>query len=199
MACAIFKLTQCIKDINCWMVNNKLKLNPNKTEFFVAPSVHHKQKLQDLSLHIDNVTISPSNSIRNLGIVFDPQLTMSQHVRKLCKSVNWQIRNLTRIRRFLDQDTYANMVRTLILSLLDYCNILVNGMAQKDLYRLQKLQNKSARLVYRVPCLNLLMSLLCWTIFIGSALKSVLYLRLFCMCIRHWMVSVLSTSLIAEW
>ena len=34
---------------------------------------------------------------------------------------------------------------------LPTCNILVNGMAQKDLYRLQKLQNKSARLVYRVP------------------------------------------------
>ena len=33
VACAIFKLTQCIKDINCWMVNNKLKLNPDKIEF----------------------------------------------------------------------------------------------------------------------------------------------------------------------
>ena len=83
------------------MVNNKLKLNPDKTEFFVMSSVHHKQKLQDLSLHINNVTISP-NSIRNLGIVFDPQLAMSQHVTSLCKSVNWQIRNLTRIRLFLD-------------------------------------------------------------------------------------------------
>ena len=34
VACAIFKPTQCITDINCWMVNNKLKLNPDKTEFF---------------------------------------------------------------------------------------------------------------------------------------------------------------------
>ena len=76
---------------------------------------------------------------------------MSQHVTNLCKSVNWQIRNLTRIRRFLDQDTCANLVRTLILSRLDYCNILFNGMLQKDLYRLQKLQNKCARLVYRMP------------------------------------------------
>jgi exonuclease III len=151
VACAIFKLTQCIKDINCWMVKNKLKLNPDKTEFFVMSSVHHQQKLQDLSLHIDDVTITASSSIRNLGIVFDPQLTMSQHVTNLCKSNNWQIRNITRIRRFLDQETCANLVRSLILSRLDYCNILFNGMAQKDLYRLQKLQNKCARLVYLVP------------------------------------------------
>ena len=123
----------------------------NHFEREVISSVHHKQKLQDLSLHIDNVTVTPSNSIRNLGIVFDPQLTMSQHVTNLCKSDNWQIRNLTRIRRFLDQDTCANLVRTLILSCFDYCNVLFNGMAQKDLYHLQKLQNECARLVYRVP------------------------------------------------
>ena len=46
------------------------------------------------------LTISPSNFICNLGIVFDPQLTVSQHVTNVCKSVNWQISNLTRIRYF---------------------------------------------------------------------------------------------------
>ena len=73
-------------------------------------SVHDKEKLQDLSLHIGNVTFSPFNSIRNLGVVFDQQLTMSQHVTNLRKSPYWQIRNLTRIRRFLDQDTCANLI-----------------------------------------------------------------------------------------
>ena len=39
----------------------------------------------------------------------------------------------------------------LILSRLDYCNLLFNGITQKNLVRLQKLQNKCARLVNMQP------------------------------------------------
>ena len=34
---------------------------------------------------------------------------------------------------------------------LDYCNVLLNGLAKKDLKRLQKLQNKCARLICQIP------------------------------------------------
>jgi hypothetical protein len=161
VSCAIFKLSQCVKDINSWMVLNKLKLNPDKTEFFVISSVHHQNRLKDLSLHINNVMILPSLRIRNLGVVFDQKLSMSHHVTKLCQTINWQIRNLNRIRRFLDLDTCANIVRALILSRLDYCNILFNNITQKDLERLQKLQNKCARLIYLQPRSAHITPLLC--------------------------------------
>ena len=74
-------------------------------------------------------------------------MTMTQHVTNLCQSVKWQIRNIYKIRKFIDSDTFANIVRALILSRLDYCNLLFNGITQKNLVRLQKLQNKCARLV----------------------------------------------------
>ena len=38
-----------------------------------------------------------------------------------------------------------------VLSRLDYCNLLFNGITQKNLVRLQKLQNKCARLVNMQP------------------------------------------------
>ena len=72
---------------------------------------------------------------------------MTQHVTNLCQSVNWQIHNICKIRRFIDFDTCANIFRALILSPLDYCNLLFNGITQKNLVRLQKLQNKCAWLV----------------------------------------------------
>ena len=76
---------------------------------------------------------------------------LSNHITSLCRSINWQIRNISRIRRFIDFDTCANTVRALILSRLDYCNLLLNNITQKDLTRLQKLQNKCARLIYQQP------------------------------------------------
>ena len=151
-ACAIFKLAQCVKDINNWMIQNKLKLNPDKTEFFIACSPHHDKRLQHLSLPLDGTaTILPSTEVRNLGVVFDRHMSMSNHITSLCKSINWQIRNINRIRRFIDFETCANTVRALILSRLDYCNLLFNHITQKDLTRLQKLQNKCARLIYQQP------------------------------------------------
>ena len=39
----------------------------------------------------------------------------------------------------------------LILSRLDYCNILFNNVSQRNIDRLQRLQNKCARLIYLSP------------------------------------------------
>ena len=149
--CALFKLSRCVADIQHWMVENKLKLNQDKTEFFVAASPYNMKKLGNISLLLDNVEVFPSKSIRNLGVVFDNQMCMSDHVTQLCKSINWLIRNINRIRHFIDMDTCHNLVRALVLSRLDYCNVLLNGISKKDLNRLQRLQNKCAKLVCLKP------------------------------------------------
>lgn len=114
-------------------------------------SSHHKTVLQDVSFHIVDDIISQSSTVRNLGVVFDQQLNMDQHITKRCQSINWQIRNLYRIRRYIDQETCANIVRAMLLSRLDYCNVLFNNITQKDLDRFQRLQNKCARLVFMPP------------------------------------------------
>jgi len=150
-ACALFKLSRCVKDLQSWMLYNKLKLNQKKTEFFIASSVHHYKILQHLSLYLENQEIKPSPKIRNLGVIFDHSMKMSDHITNLSRSVNWQLRNLNRIRKYLDTDTCHNIVRTLILSKLDYCNALMYGIDKKNLNRLQTLQNRSARLIFKLP------------------------------------------------
>ena len=46
---------------------------------------------------------------------------------------------------------YIYIVRSIVLSKLDYCNILLNNITKKDLRRLQKLQNKCLRLIFQLP------------------------------------------------
>ena len=133
------------------MLNNRLKLNQAKTEFVVASSSHHYRSLQHLTLNLDGHEIPSSPSIRNLGVIFDYSMTMAEHITNLSRSINWQLRNLNRIRKFLDTDTCHNIVRTLILSKLDYCNSLLYGIDNKHVNRLQVLQNKCARLILKQP------------------------------------------------
>ena len=125
--CALFHLSCCVKDLQTWMLNNRLKLNQAKTEFFVASSSHHYSSLQHLTLNLDGHEIPSSPSIHNLGVIFDFSTTMAEHITNLSRSINWQLRNLNCIRKFLDTDTCHNIVRTLILSKFDYCNSLLYG------------------------------------------------------------------------
>ena len=74
---------------------------------------------------------------------------MEQYVPALCRSNNFHLRNLWRIRRFIDSATCAHAVRSLILSRLDYGNSLLGGLSRANIQRLQRLQNRAARLIFQ--------------------------------------------------
>lgn len=145
---ALQKLERCIADLQCWMKSNKLMLNNKKTEFLIAGSSQSIKKLPPLQLHVGDDTIMPSSHVRNLGVVFDTNLTMTKQVSSMVSSSNYQLRNLWRLHRFLDQDTRHQAVRALILSRLDYGNALLYGITSKELRRLQSIQNKAAKFIY---------------------------------------------------
>ena len=115
-----------------------LKLNDSKTEFFVAISSYNKHKMPPVHLQIGSELIAPSDNVRNLGIIFDSQMSMSPQVTGLCKTITFQLRNISRIHRFLDFDTCHHVIRSLVLSRLDYGNALFLGINKTDLYKLQR-------------------------------------------------------------
>jgi len=148
-AVAAFKLQACITDLKTWMSCNKLQLNESKTEFMVAASKHNLKNLSDVTLNLDNNVIIPSPVIKNLGVMFESDMSMTSQVSSISSSTNYHLRNISRIRRFIDKDTCEQAVRALITSRLDYCNSLLINITAKNIQRLQKIQNRSARLIFR--------------------------------------------------
>ena len=144
---ALSQLSLCIDALKNWMYENFLKLNDEKTEFFVAISPHLQRCMSPAFLRVGYIYIGPSDSIRNLGVIFDTHMSMNAHVRSLCSSLTFHLRNITRIRRFLDVDTCHLVVRSLILSRLDYGNSLFLGCSKSNIQRLQRIQNWAAKLV----------------------------------------------------
>ena len=112
------------------MTSNKLKLNENKTDTSIAPTF-----------------------VSNLTIKFDSHnMTMIKQVSSLCQSIHFQLRNLRRIKRYLDKDiTLHHVVRALVLSRIDYGNLLLFGATSYELDRVQRLQTSAARLVCSTP------------------------------------------------
>ena len=135
------------------MKSSKLKLNSDKTEFIIIGT---KQQRHKLSTHfpvklLDN-DINPSDIVRNLGfILFDSDFSFHKHVSDICKSCFYHISDLGRIRRHIPLSTAKTISNALISSRLDYCNSLLNNIAKQDLSKLQRVQNRLARVVLRAP------------------------------------------------
>ena len=120
-----------IIDLKRWMTQNKLKLNNTKTEFLIAASTHTLRTLPPIALDLGEAEITPSQSVRNLGVFFDASMSMSSHIINLSRSVHFQLRNISRIRRFLDFESCHQVIRALVLSRLDYGNYLLYGLLNK--------------------------------------------------------------------
>ena len=70
--------------ISQWMAFNFLTLNPPKTEFLIIglPTQLSKLHMPTLTLP-DNSSITPVESARNLGIIFDSNLSFGKHIGML--------------------------------------------------------------------------------------------------------------------
>ena len=148
---SIETLEMCLDEIKDWMVCNKLKLNESKTEILKISPKRSKSKLNVDHLNIAGkaVTLPTSDCIRNLGCYFDSHMTMEMNISKICQACHFHLRNIGKIRDCLDNDTTHLLVHSFITSRLDYCNSLLSGVPDYLIQRLQKIQNKAARLVLR--------------------------------------------------
>ena len=145
----IRKNEMCIEDTKIWMDSNKLKLNNDKTEFSVLKNKHQIKEHIDCVMKIDDIEIHSSDSLRNLGIVFDENLSLCNHVDSVFKSVTFQLSRISSIRRFITFDISKTLVVNLILFRLDSCNSLFCSMTNDYIEKLQLLQNHAARLIFR--------------------------------------------------
>ena len=155
---AVKRLELCIDDVKAWMERNGLKFNDSKSEFILIGSKQMLSKVNSDTCYvrIGNSNIKPSNKVRNLGVVYDANLTFKDHISYVSHSVRFHLRNLGSIRRYLTRSAAEKLMHALISSRLDFCNSLFCSLPQKELSKLQRLQNCGARLltVHTTPILR---------------------------------------------
>ena len=98
-------------------------------------------------LHAGNITTEPSNIARNLGVIFDQNLTFKSHISYVAKSVRLQLRNMSFIRKYLSKSAAELLIHSLISSRLDFSNSHLSNLPLKEIAKLQRLQNSAARLL----------------------------------------------------
>ena len=146
------KLQHCLMGVSAWMTGSKLKLNPSKTEFLLIGTKLQREKfLNNFPCLLLGQDTNPSTSAENLGVLFDSSLNFRKHISQTCRACFYHICDLRRIRKSLSLDIAKQIAVALVSSKLDYCNSLFHNMPEKDIARLQRVQNCLARVVTKAP------------------------------------------------
>ena len=94
------RIENCIAEIRRSMLFNGLKINDDKT---ISILMHSKFRpcpsFEQIKVGNDRIPFSPSAS--NLGVIMDETLFYDGHVKKVCKSSFFHLRNISRIRKYL--------------------------------------------------------------------------------------------------
>ncbi|KXJ14933.1 hypothetical protein AC249_AIPGENE3691 [Exaiptasia diaphana] len=132
---------------------DELLLYANCRALFLKKTVKKlSPKLSAPLLHFGDEIIKPSISERNIGVIFDSEMSLVPHVNNICKTSFYHLRNISRIRKFMSVSTAEKLVHAFVTSRLDNCNSLLYGISGVHLDKLQHVLNSAARIVTLSKC-----------------------------------------------
>ena len=131
-----------------WLTANNLTLNSSKTEFMLIGSRQRLNTFNRLpSFTIDGNSIKQVESTKSLGVYIDENLTWNTHIRHISKKIASCIGTLKRSRSFVPFETLLCIYNTLVQPHFDYCSVVWGNCNKSLSIKLQKLQNRAARIL----------------------------------------------------
>ena len=143
-------LNEGLKKVLSWLHvhANKLTLNIKKTKHRIIASHYNLNHMEhDFEININEIPLKRVKSYRYLGLEIDETLSWHVQVDAITKKVSAGLGALKRIRDLVPTSTLQMMYEALILPYLDYCSEVWGCMGKCLADRIQKLQNRAARII----------------------------------------------------
>lgn len=132
-----------------WLIT----FNPLKT---IQQTFSLKNQNLAPKLHFGGQPIPVVDQHKHLGITFSKDLRYKEHVNKIIRKVNITLSPIYPVAKFLTRSVLDQIYKTYVRPHFDYCDIIYDGhITTYDAIRLERLQNRAARLVtwthFRTP------------------------------------------------
>ena len=98
-------------------------------------------------IRIDNKSIEKVTHTKSLGLIIDNRLTWAKHISEISKKVSMAIGAMKRIRPCITTAAAVQTYNSLILPHFDYCSPVWDGLNNELSEKLQKIQNRAARVI----------------------------------------------------
>ena len=131
-----------------WLSANKLTLNLTKTEFMLVAS---RQKLSTFSVipsfSINDHPVKQVSSVKSLGVHIDQNMSWDCHIQNICKKIASTLGAIKRIRHLIPFNILINVYDSLVQPHFNYCSVVWGNCGSGLSEKLQKLQNRAARIL----------------------------------------------------
>lgn len=136
-----------LNKISDWCARNGLKLNTSKC-FSISFSRRNDIRTLQYNYRVNNIAIQRTNTIKDLGVIFDSKLTFSHHVNNIITRAFKTLGFITRsLHKFSKVSTYKQLYYTYVRSILEYASPVWNP--YYDIYTdaIERVQRKFTRIV----------------------------------------------------
>ena len=147
----LHNLQMCITHVVDWLTSNRLKINVGKTVAFLCGPKRTVSEIKLDPIEISGTNIPVLSRVKLLGVAFDSSLRFNEHVADVRRKCFLQLRNLFRIRKFVNESHIKTLIHSFVFSHVDYCNVLFSACNSDALLKLQRVIYSAARLVRRLP------------------------------------------------
>jgi exonuclease III len=144
------KLQNEFSKLEKWCIDNRLKINKQKTKFSIF--CRKNKFIPDTlnSMRLNDINIERSSHVKYLGIVVDEKLNWRQHIEELEKNLVKTVKSFRLIRNYLPNRVKLKIYYAYIHSKIKY-GISLYGTAGKTLLnKIQVLQNRAIKTLFNL-------------------------------------------------
>ena len=143
-----YHLNHDLANVNKWLIANRLTLNQSKTEFMLIGSRQRIATFRSVPcLEIDGVPIDKVLHAKSLGVYLDDNLSWNIQINELTKKIASGIGALKRVPSFVPVATLQLIFNSLVQPYFNYCCTVWDNCNKNLAEKLQKLQNRAARVL----------------------------------------------------
>jgi len=134
-----------------WLIKWKMKVAANKCRYMIFS---RKKSVPKLKLILNKEAIPYTEEMKFLGLIFDRRLNFNSQVTEIRKKCNDRlniIKILSNKNWKLNASVLGSIYKSLIGSIIDYSFMCLHVVSNQDMTRLQAIQNKAIRSIFRKP------------------------------------------------
>ena len=143
----ISKLESDINVLDIWFKSNGLLLNEKKCQFIIIePSSVSRSNTETVNVRGKNLEEVTQSKL--LGISFDKNINMKDHIKLICNQAGKKLNALARISHYLDEHKRKLLMNAFITSQFNYCPIIWMFCQRKSNNSINRIHERALRIAY---------------------------------------------------
>ena len=102
-------------------------------------SIVKRSKNVDIILSLNNIILEKVCSHKYLGFISNDQVNFNKHINEMTRTVSHKLYLRSRIRRYLNKEACTIIFKMMVLSIMEYGDIIYAGTSARNLDKIEKL------------------------------------------------------------